>query len=362
VGNSSHPLFFDYNGDGLMDLLIGSNGDVLEGGNRSNSLVLFENTGTKTRPEFTFITDNYLNVKALNQIYTKLAPTLGDFDGDGDIDIIIGHSQGFMLYAENLAGKNNPPIFSALKNEWSDIFAGQNASPTVIDFDGDGLLDLVVGKLNNNLNFYKNRGKVNEPIFMGFNPDATNLGKLFIGNNFDKQHGSPEFFQIKDELYLLMGFSNGHVSLYHVPERNKDASFTLFKDNILPEHLGRQVNPAIIDIDSDGYFEIFIGNERGGINVYKSDIGTSDLLSSNEEESEEQGFLLYPNPAKNLLSLTGSSKGVFFIYDIDGRMLKKQIKAEYMIDIDVSELKNGMYILKMVDEQQIISKKFLISK
>ncbi len=362
VGNSAHPLLFDYNGDGLEDIILGSNGEITDDGNRSNKLSLYINTGTKTKPQYTLNTENLLNVVGLNQIFTKLVPTAGDIDGDGDIDLIIGHSQGFMLYAENTGGKNNPPKFSNVKIDWLDIFAGQNASPTVIDFDNDGLLDLVVGKLNNNLNFYKNRGTKSSPSFMGFTPDETNLGGLFSGNNFDRQQGSPEFFKIKDQLYLLMGYSNGDISLYSVPDNNPKSKFTLLKSNILPFYLGRQVNPAIRDIDNDGFFELLVGNERGGLNVLKTDISTTDILSSTINFDDGGfGLIFYPNPTKEIVNVEGEWSGRIEVYDFYGRKVTEVEKEFEKLEINVGSLTAGVYFLKIANEHGVFSKKIVIT-
>ena len=362
VGNSAHPLLHDVDGDGLTDLLMGSNGAIAEGGKRKNQLHYFKNTGTARRPQFTFVTDDFLNLSSLGQIYAKLAPATGDLDGDEDLDIIIGHSQGFLLYAENVAGKNQPPRFAPVKVDWLDVFAGQNASPTVLDYDGDGLLDLIIGKLNNNLNFYKNKGTKSNPVFSGFTPDNVNLGRLFTGNNFDRQHGSPEFFKIKDQLYLLMGFSNGDVSLYEVPAiRNNETAFTRLKNNILPSYLGRQVNSAIYDIDNDGFFEVFVGNERGGLHVYTTDIRTDQLLTSVAEELGGEELNFYPNPARDQVIVESEWTGKVQIIDLNGRIVLDAVKKDYKETFSTMGLPHGSYFLRLVTADKIILKKLILS-
>jgi lipopolysaccharide export LptBFGC system permease protein LptF len=361
VGNSAHPLIFDADGDGLQDLILGCNGEISEGGKRKNQLYFFKNTGNKTKPEFSLVTDDFLGISALSQIYTKLSPATGDLDGDGDTDMIIGHSQGFLLYAENRAGSGKPPEFDKVKVDWLDIFAGQNASPYIIDYDGDGLQDLVIGKLNNNLNFYKNRGTPKNPVFNGFTPDETNLGKLFTGNNFDRQHGSPEFFRIKDQLYMLMGFSNGDVSLYELPaERNKDSVFKLLKNNILPFYLGRQVNAAISDIDNDGFFEVFVGNERGGLHVFKTDIETSKALTSYFNEDYVDLLKIYPNPTENHLIIEGDLMGSIQILDLTGSVMYNAVKDNFSKTFYLSELPTGHYLVKFISKEAVLFKKLIL--
>ena len=94
TGERSFPAFFDYNADGLMDIIIGNYGiyDTSSTTNYYSSLWLFENIGTVSSPAFQLIDSNYANVSNLNLDISNnrptlgLAPTFGDIDNDGDQD------------------------------------------------------------------------------------------------------------------------------------------------------------------------------------------------------------------------------------------------------------------------------------
>lgn len=64
---------------------------------------------------------------------------------------------------------------------------------------------------------------------------------------------------------------------------------------------------------------------------------------------------VYPNPVKNFLFVKNADKNsTFTIYDISGRMIKKQeFTNSQTIKIDVSNLESGVYILKNIDGRTV---------
>ena len=72
--------------------------------------------------------------------------TFGDVDGDGDSDMIVGHSEGSLIYFQNLAGVGNPCIFVLSQVNYQSIDVGDNAVPQLIDVNRDGKLDLLIGE------------------------------------------------------------------------------------------------------------------------------------------------------------------------------------------------------------------------
>jgi hypothetical protein len=85
IGRRSTPLLSDLDGDGDLDLLVGS---------EINGLALYRNEGTRTAPRL--VRDSAFSVAAP----VLAAPAAGDLDGDGDLDLVVGGAGGGAVYLE----------------------------------------------------------------------------------------------------------------------------------------------------------------------------------------------------------------------------------------------------------------------
>jgi len=92
LGTAAYPVLFDYDGDGLKDMLVGNFGYFVSTGNYSSQLAYYRNTGTATEPAFTLMDRDLLGLSSM--ALGNVAPTVGDIDGDGDLDLIIGAGNG----------------------------------------------------------------------------------------------------------------------------------------------------------------------------------------------------------------------------------------------------------------------------
>ena len=131
-GNRAQPTAWDLDGDGDHDVLVG---DALGG------LTLFENTGDDSAPVFAE-GEEILWVDGL-----RLAPSLADWDGDGDADLLLGQSDSVLIY-ENVGG---PGDFVLGESETLYDPTVYYPHPHAVDWNGDGDLDLSISSSYGNI-------------------------------------------------------------------------------------------------------------------------------------------------------------------------------------------------------------------
>ncbi|MEH2274334.1 MAG: VCBS repeat-containing protein [Nostoc sp.] len=85
-----------------------------------------------------------------------------DIDGDGDLDAVVGEDYGTLRYYKNTGSATNPQYTQQTSsNPFNGIDVGSFSAPTFADIDGDGDLDAVIGASDGTLLYYKNTDTTN---------------------------------------------------------------------------------------------------------------------------------------------------------------------------------------------------------
>ncbi|CAN5741167.1 VCBS repeat-containing protein [soil metagenome] len=248
VGSESMITFGDIDGDGDLDMLVGNKLDpaTLQYGR----LYVFENTGSPTAPEFMLADTVDL---AASYHY---APALADLDDDGLLDMLVGTWNDGVLWFRN-AGTAQQPDWVQDTTLSIQLPRGSNTTPALVDIDGDGDLDLFIGEADGTINFYRNEGSASRPRFV---LEAENYAGIDVG-----RRSIPTFvdFDGNDIFDMVIGREQGGAVYYRNEGTRAEPRFVIDESMTLP--LPPLAAPAFVDIDGDGVLELFSGNLSGGI-------------------------------------------------------------------------------------------------
>lgn len=352
VGESTVPVPFDYDGDGLLDLVVGGSVFRNPPAANKNSLWLFRNKGTATQPAFELITDDLSNISSLN-LNAPLAPAFGDLDSDGDVDLILGADDGKLYYFNNSAGAGSPASFQLAIPNFMGIDVGNTATPQLIDFNRDGTFDLLVGEKAATINFFKNIGTTASAFFNSI-PDNDTLGGILLqSQGYVEGYTVPFFYDTAGTRRLAVSNMGGNIYFYGNIDGNLNGTYTLI-DSLYDKSESSRIkfNLAVSggDFNGDGHTDLIVGQASGGLQMHYQFNPTASIAHS---VAPDVSFLAYPNPAAEEVNLvfnhlSGSGREWLEVTDLTGRTVFQSRVTGTQLRMQTAGWSSGLYLIRLL--------------
>ncbi len=366
AGENAAPVLYDFDNDGLLDLMLGFDEYVNTSHSHKTGIRYYKNIGTSTNPQFELIDSDVSTISQYN-FASPIYPAFGDFDGDGDKDMIVGNEDGRLAYFVNNGGAGNISNFSFVAFNYMSIDVGKFSTPQIYDLNNDGLNDLIIGEQNGFVNYYKNIGNVSAASFASV-PTNDSLGCIVIhGPGTVDGFTVPFMYDSLGSRRLLVANENGLILKYDSIDPNINGCFH-FKGNVTDSSESKRIKFNITvsggDLNGDGLTDIVIGHSTGGVEVrFQSNtgIGISELFHSNPS------FVISPNPASDKIklkfyNLTSLRDSRIKVYNMTGQVVIDSSLESNEMEFGLAGFRTGIYLIQVISGEGSVSQKIVIGR
>ena len=283
--SGSTLMTFDLNNDGVKELVLG---DL-----SSNNLVQLDNGGTVTDAFMVASDITYPSNDVPVDMPIFIASFYLDVNNDGKKDFIAAPNNSRaseddenIWFYENV-NNNDFPQFEFRQKDFlvnTMIDLGTGANPAFVDYNADGLLDMVVG----NTTYVLSGGQKDSRLFLFENIGSSTSPKYRLADDnwlsLNQYNSSSSYFNFSPtfgdldsdgDLDLMVGEESGKLIYFeNTAGANNPFDFAAPDLNFQEIDAGQKSNPQIIDVNRDGLPDLLVGRKIGWV-VYFPNTGTA---------------------------------------------------------------------------------------
>lgn len=252
--------FYDTDGNGLQDMIVG---------NKGGNVYLYKNGGDPAEHPWLQGTTYFDGVKA----GAFSSPSLGDLDGDGRAELILGtggfsSDSGKIFFFRN-EGSAQRPAWKRMSDPVLSI--GNDAAVTIIDYDFDGKPDIIACNSEGKIFFFRN-------VSAGGNLKFVKDPSAPVRANFG-MYAVPTAKKIGDKVMLVIGNSMGKLFMFEIRKNGSGLSARQLKVGISAKAF---VSPAFASLLDKGRTDLVLADGDGVISYYENAKGDFSYLRKKE--------------------------------------------------------------------------------
>jgi hypothetical protein len=300
-----------------------------------------------------------------------------DLNNDGKKDLIVSPFDPALTVSENFKsnwfyenrGTNALPDFQFstdrfFQNEMIDV--GSNSYPVIVDINGDGLTDLLVGNygyydtsyylsgylhsdFTSKIALYKNTGSTMNPSFQLQTDNFAGLSSLKLLAVY------PTFGDLDGDLDIDMLIGNADGKLIFFNNTAGAGKTPVFADpqfNYQTIDVGDYSTPQLFDLDRDGLQDLIVGEQKGNINYYRNtgtptepqfsfitdSLGKVNVTNYNLSYDGFSTPFFCKDPSNHTVLFVGSEEGkVHFYNDIDNNLSGRFSIADSLLETAIGK-------------------------
>jgi hypothetical protein len=333
-------IWTDYDGDGDLDLFVAKCGcDPVD--------IMMRNNGDGT----------FTDIAALEGFadgQQSWSSAWGDFDNDGDMDVLVGSSGS--AFQKLMRNNGDGTFTNVTAGSGFDAFGGTSIEWNTRDFNNDGHLDIIGGGAimygNGDLTFFAPNDDAPGNGAIG---DLNNDGFLDIVNYMNTYINSGnDYHWLTVNLIGTTSNRNGIGAKVHVTspmgtqlrEIRSGDGFAYMSSLNAHFGLGLDTTVEMVEVDwPSGVVDQAFGPAiDGAITITEGSLGTSGITGADLKAPHA----IYPNPVRDVLTVAGTEgghDGTAVVIDVTGKRVMEGVLRGGRLDI--SRLRPGVYTLSI---------------
>jgi len=281
VGTYAIPVVYDWNSDGKKDLIIGQRG--------SGKVRVYTNLGTDAEPVFSSdenyvqyydpVAEDYVDISVDGSGCQGAAPEVVDWNNDGMKDLLVGDGLGktVLFINQNEVSDETPDLLEEgfIQVGGVDYTVDYRAVPCVYDWNADGKKDLLIGRGDGEISVLINVNIDDDPVF---DNDDRVYADFQILDTWGRT--APRVFDWNGDGYddVIVGEYYGNILYYqNIRVPSDPGTEPILADGVFLRTGGVQIDIGsrsrtfVVDWKNDGLPDILCGSSDGCVYYYEQD-------------------------------------------------------------------------------------------